>query len=101
MTTLLIIVELVCLYLVIKGIYNSQSRWAAFGYAALGFAIPFALGALAAYLFVPRSGTVMETDSVLVNIGTGISLASPIGAVLGTMKTKSRKKPQALRLSRP
>jgi prefoldin subunit 5 len=54
------------------------------------------LGAIAAYLFVPRSGTVMETDSVLVNIGTGISLASPIGAVLGTMKAKSRKKPQAL-----
>ena len=96
MTILLIIVDLVCLFLVISGIYNSQSRWAAFGYAVLGFVVPLALGALAAFLFVPRSGTLVDTNSVLDTIGTGISFASPIGAVIGTMKPKSRKKPQAL-----
>lgn len=93
---LMIIVDLVCLFLIISGIYYSQSRWAAVGFAALGFVIPLALGALAAFLFVPRSGSVVEINSVLDTIGTGVSFASPIGAVIGVMKPKPRKRPQAL-----
>lgn len=94
MTVLFVVVDVVCLLLVISGIYQSQSRWAGFGYAVLGGVIPLALGAIAMFLLVPRSGSVMEVNPVLDTIGSGITLATPIGAAIGTMKARKRPKAQ-------
>ena len=95
-TTTYILVYIGCLGVVIKGIYNSESRWAALGYSALGFVIPIALGALAGILIAPHMGSVMDTNSALNTIGDGINLACPMGAVVGILKATSRKKPQPL-----
>ena len=74
MTVLIPIVELVCLVLLVMNIYESSRRWLSIGYAILAFATPIVLGFI--LLFVLRSG--IDT------IGTAITLASPIAAVVGS-----------------
>jgi hypothetical protein len=73
MNMLFIMVDLVCLFLLIGNIHGSSRRWLSVGYAILGFAIPLVLGG--ALVFVINSG--IDT------IGTAMTLACPVAAVLG------------------
>jgi hypothetical protein len=81
-TILFGIVDIVAVLLLTQAIYNSQRRWLSFGYAILGFAIPFVLGLL--LVLVISAGAV---DIV----GTGITLSSPFAAVLGAYIPPRRK----------
>lgn len=74
MNTFLFLLDCVCLVALIRCIYMSQTRWKAFGYGVLGFIIPMVLGVIATLMLGPESAD---------NIGTAISIASPIAAVLG------------------
>jgi hypothetical protein len=78
------VIDVVCLLLLIQGIYQSSRRWLSVGYAVLAFAIPLVLGFL--LLFVLRSG--IDT------VGTAITLASPVAAVFGANFPPRRGKTQ-------
>lgn len=87
MNILFMVVDIISALFLISAIYNSQSRWAAFGYAVVGFVIPMVLGLLLMFIAGPGS---IDT------IGAGMTLACPIAAAIGTLIPPTRKHPQAL-----
>jgi Kef-type K+ transport system membrane component KefB len=84
MNTFLFLLDCVCLVMLIRCIYMSQTRWKAFGYAVLGFIIPMVLGVLASLVIGHESAD---------NIGIAISIASPIAAVIGAGGMTETRKP--------
>jgi len=91
---ILIILNLVALWFLIKAIYTSQRRWLSFGYAVLGFVITIVLGIILTFILMTILGpkSAPAVNSVLDPVGNGIQLAGPFAAVLGANMPPRRKK---------
>jgi len=84
------VIDFWVLVLLISAIKNSSRRLLSFGYALGGAMLVLLLGLVAVFLLTPRSGT--EVNPVLDMIGTAITVAAPIAAVVGAYQSPRRVK---------
>jgi hypothetical protein len=90
-----LIANFIAVVLLIAGIYNSQRRWLAFGYASLGFFIAVVLGyliliGLAGSGVLDHSG-VAQTNRVIDAIANVIQFTAPFAAAYGASIPPQRK----------
>ncbi|HEX5182004.1 MAG TPA: hypothetical protein VFW19_02510 [Allosphingosinicella sp.] len=85
-------VPCICLVLLADAVRTSSRRFLSLAYALGGILLVLALGAVAAYILVPRSGGPEDVNPILDMIGAAVILAASVAAVYGAYRPARRVK---------